>query len=643
MNLCDRLMWSRVLTLLTGLMAAATPPAAALQIDTLALEQHARFLADDLLEGRGPASRGERIAALYLTTHAAGMGLKPLPGQADHRLPVPLTAVLMHEERVLARVTGAATGTATGATRTLRPPSFYHPGGSRLAFRDFAGELLFAGAVASAPAALAAYDDLAGTVVVLTPPWSGFTELEVELVRRGAAGAVLLIADSTVYERLRIVRGPTRYHLPDGIEDRANQGHLPSVVGGPALIRALGLETDVGPGRTIERARPLDRRLTVELPWTAEPRTGYNVAAYLPGADPVRRDEWVVFVAHYDHVGFGEPAGGDSIWNGFIDNAAGSAMLLEIARALAAEPPARSVAFVWVTAEEQGLLGSNWFVHQPPIPLDRIHAVINLDGGAPPAPPTSWGVVGADASAAGATTRRVVERHGWSVRDVAFGPQSDHWPFHLAGVPTVMLFPGGDLEGLSRDEADALTQRWLRPHTPHDEWSPDFPLAGLGRYADLALAIGRALASAEPDSETGYATATVGTRWLENDAGVSIRVLVEALSLGGDEVEVGEITFPPGTGANHRPHSHSRVELLYVLSGRLVHIVGDEAHTLEPGMMGIVRPGDSVVHHVPGDAPVRALVIWAPGGELERLAPFFRERRIERPDSLARPPRAPED
>jgi hypothetical protein len=361
----------------------------------------------------------------------------------------------------------------------LRPPAFYHPGGSRVAFRDFAGELLFAGPAGGALTALQEQNDLTDTIVVVGPPWSGLTELEVELERRGAAGIVTVFPDSARYERLRIVRGPTRYHLPDGVRDPANQGHLPVLVGSPAMIRALGLDPEVVAG-SLERARPLERRLVVELPLTAEPRTGHNVAGYLRGSDPALRDEWVVLVAHYDHVGFGEPADGDSIWNGFIDNAAGSAMVLEIARAIAADPPARSVAFLWVTAEEQGLLGSNWFVHDAPIPLDQIHAAFNLDGGAPPAPPSSWGLVGADGTPAAAMARRLIEAHGWSARDVEPGPQSDHWPFHIAGVPAVMLFPDSEPEGMTPEAAQALTARWLRPHTPFDEWHPDFPARRVG-------------------------------------------------------------------------------------------------------------------------------------------------------------------
>lgn len=472
--------------------SSATGQTAAAQVDTTALESHARFLAHDLLEGRHPASRGERLAALYLTSVMSRLGLQPL-GPDGYRLPVPLTAVHFDEDRMALRLTGSG-----GERRTLRPPAFYHPGGNRAAFRDFAGELLFAGAASDAIATLAD-EDLSGRVVVLTPPWSGLAEVEAALLRKGAAGAIHLIPDGTFYERLRIVRGPTRYFLPDEVDDPANQSRLPRVTGGPELMGALGIAHEARRGGTRHRARPLGGAAEVEIPHTTEARTGYNVAGFVPGDDPELRDEWVVLVAHYDHVGYGQPTDGDSIWNGFVDNAVGSAMLLEIARATAADPPARSVAFLWVTAEEQGLLGANWFVHESPLPLEDVHAVLNLDGGAPPAPPAGWGLVGADASPAGRTARRVIEERGRSVTAVDIGPQSDHWPFHLAGVPALLLFPTQDLAGLSEERAEALHDRWIRPHTPDDEWSAGFPLGGVERYASLALEITRALAGAGTD------------------------------------------------------------------------------------------------------------------------------------------------
>ncbi len=142
-------------------------------------------------------------------------------------------------------------------------------------------------------------------------------------------------------------------------------------------------------------------------------------------------------------------------------------------------------------------------------------------------------------------------------------------------------------------------------------------------------AVPAAAQQAEEPAE-GYARATTGTRWLESEGGLTIKMLVERSNLGGGEVEIGEITFPVGSGAGRRGHHHERIEIFYVLSGRLDHIVNGESHLLDPGMVGIVRPGDEVVHRVVSDSPVRALVIWAPGGEADRIARFLDERPIER-------------
>lgn len=136
-----------------------------------------------------------------------------------------------------------------------------------------------------------------------------------------------------------------------------------------------------------------------------------------------------------------------------------------------------------------------------------------------------------------------------------------------------------------------------------------------------------ALAAATPLAAQEYQKATSGTRVLEAPSGLTIKMLVEAANLGGDEVEVGEITIPAHSEPQ-RGHAHHAVEILYVLSGTLEHVVNGESHVLSPGMVGIVRPGDEVMHRVPGDLPVKALVIWAPGGEAARLAPGFKERRI---------------
>jgi quercetin dioxygenase-like cupin family protein len=137
------------------------------------------------------------------------------------------------------------------------------------------------------------------------------------------------------------------------------------------------------------------------------------------------------------------------------------------------------------------------------------------------------------------------------------------------------------------------------------------------------------LLSASPGlaEEIAYEIAPHGTRWLDGAGGLAIKVLVEEANLGGAEVEVAEITFPAGArGGNHE---HGSIEIFYVLSGVMEHVVNDRPYRLEPGMVGVVRPGDRVAHRVLSDEPVKALVVWAPGGEAERLSRFFQTRPVE--------------
>lgn len=161
--------------------------------------------------------------------------------------------------------------------------------------------------------------------------------------------------------------------------------------------------------------------------------------------------------------------------------------------------------------------------------------------------------------------------------------------------------------------------------------SPTLPFPSIRqRCATAALATFACLLVPEAvGAQSAYEPATRGTRMLEGANGLSIRMLVEASNLGGGEVELGEITFPAGSGAGDASHTHAHVEIFYILEGTLDHIVNGETHRLERGRVGIVRPGDTVIHRVVGDAPVRALVVWAPGGEAERLASFLEERPLD--------------
>jgi uncharacterized cupin superfamily protein len=130
------------------------------------------------------------------------------------------------------------------------------------------------------------------------------------------------------------------------------------------------------------------------------------------------------------------------------------------------------------------------------------------------------------------------------------------------------------------------------------------------------------LQAAPADAQSTYQAAPSPTRTLRSANGLTIEVLVEAAGLGGTEVDIAEITFPPGP-TPARGHRHGSTEIFYILEGELNHIVNGTSHRLTPGMVGIVRAGDEVIHGVASAGPVRALVIWAPGGEVERIAPGF--------------------
>ena len=133
---------------------------------------------------------------------------------------------------------------------------------------------------------------------------------------------------------------------------------------------------------------------------------------------------------------------------------------------------------------------------------------------------------------------------------------------------------------------------------------------------------------ANAQDTASYRRSSSGTRLLENDAGTSIRILVERSVLGDSSVEVAEATLPVGAGAGPASHRHGTTEMIYVISGELDHVVNGTAYRLGPGMVGVVKPSDTVIHRVVGQTPVKVLLIWAPGGEVDRLSQRFRVRPI---------------
>jgi hypothetical protein len=362
------------------------------------------------------------------------------------------------------------------------------------AFRDFRGRAHFLGDPAGATRILAAERSLVGRVAVFTGPLgASAVDLVPALSHAGVAGIVLLITDADQFHLFVRSRGDSRYFVDAAVADPVWQPGLPVLLAGPSLSGALLAGAELPAALldgTAERGFDLERTVIARIGTTLRDVPAANVGAMLPGSDPELRHEYVVYTAHYDHLGSGPPdASGDTIYNGFSDNAAGVAMLLAIAEHLRHAPPPRSVLFLFFTGEERGLLGSSHFAAYPAVKLANVAGLINLDAGAPPAPPVSWRIAGGD-SPLGETARRVAEQRGWSVTLGPAAPNSDHWPFAQRGVPSIFIIPGAEWEDTAPAARDALRRRWDRYHLPGDHWDPEFPMAGLARYAEYALLVG---------------------------------------------------------------------------------------------------------------------------------------------------------
>jgi hypothetical protein len=477
----------------TGALPRANTASAASRIDTLAIRAHTRFLADDELAGRGTGTQGERLAAAYIASQLERLGLDPIGGDTSFLLPIPLRQ---------ARIDPASQVTVTSSANS----TVFRSGGDFIvntggagALRDFQGRAHFLGQPSHAGERVAREPSLAGSVAVFLGPLGGSAvELIPALIDAGVTGIVLLVPDSAQYDLYVRSRGAVRFFVDAPVDDPVWQPALPVLIAGPAMTDALLAgaripETVVqgDTGRGVDLGRTVAATIRSEI--SSVPAA--NIGAVLTGSDPALRDEYVAYTAHYDHLGISTPdAAGDSIYNGFSDNAAGVAMLLAIAEAMRAAPPARSVAFLFFTGEERGLLGSAYMAAAPPLPLERIAGLINLDAGAPPAPPLNWRIAGGADNPLAQLAADAAEQNGWRATLSAASPNSDYWPFLQRGVPAIFIIPGDQWENVSPEQRDALRQRWDRYHQAGDHWHPDFPFSGLERYAAYALAVGLAAA-----------------------------------------------------------------------------------------------------------------------------------------------------
>ncbi|WP_414902359.1 M28 family metallopeptidase [Sphingomonas flavalba] len=519
--------------LLAGAVAlpAALSAQPAPQFDTARISADIRTLADDSFEGRGPGTAGETKTIAFLIDKMKAAGLEPggpaVNGVRGWTQDVPL---------LQADIAGtpAVSITTDGKTRALTQ-------GEEIAIRAaMTGQTEVA--IAGAPLVFVGYGvraperdwddfkgaDLKGKVVVMLindPDFEGgegdfggkamtyygrWTYKFEEAARQGAIGALVIheyapasygwptVKNSNTNTMFDIVRAdPTAEHP-------AMEGWIQRDLAAD-LFKASGLDFEQMKAAARKRDfRPVTLKPTFSARYAVTTKTivSHNVLGRLPGAR--HPDETVLYSGHWDHLGIGEPdARGDRIYNGARDNASGIAMMLEMARAFAAAPRTdRSIIFLAVTAEEKGLLGSEYYASNPVYPLATTAGVINMDA-------TIGAGAARDFSISGSAKLGLLDLLVAEGRKLgrSFSPdprpeaglfyRSDHFPFAKQGVPAVSFGAGGDLIDGGRARGEELSKAYTlnQYHQPADEWSADWDLSGVGPDMALLYAVGRDLAN----------------------------------------------------------------------------------------------------------------------------------------------------
>lgn len=489
--------------------SAAEVPGGGIQAEHLA--RHISTLASDAFEGRALATPGERKTVAYISEQFAQAGLSP--GGEDGGW---TQAVTLERSAVVGPVTarvhagGTTRALANGddiAVETLRPSG-------RVALSGV--PLVFAGYGITAPEL--DWDDYAGldvagkvVVVLINDPdfesdtpgrfggraltWYGrWTYKYEEAARRGAAGVLIVHETEPASYPWATVRNGRAGPQYDIVRDDADTHHLP-MRGWMQREVAQRLFADAGLDFEAEKRRAQaqgfkggalgDATLDIAFDVERDRITSYNVVGVLPGAS--RPDETVVLSGHWDHFGIGEPdASGDAVFSGAVDNATAIASMIELARVFAAGPrPARTLQFIALTAEENGLLGATYYAAHPLRPLETTAAVLNMEMWSPDGETrdiSSWGKgrvsLERDLAAAAAIDGRT-----WSPDpnlEAGLFYRADHFAFAQAGVPAITIGPGmdqldGGVEGGQAARADYFAHRY---HQPGDRFDDSWDMAG---------------------------------------------------------------------------------------------------------------------------------------------------------------------
>jgi Zn-dependent M28 family amino/carboxypeptidase len=504
----------------TDLGFSRTVAAAMHGIDAERIRAHVRYLSDDLLEGRGTGARGGDIAAKYIATQFALDGLKPAGDGGGF----------------LQRIDFTGVQTLPATTFSLRPErgtaldlklgeDYVTNNQTQTDSVDIDAPIVFIGYGIEAPEYR--WNDFKGVdvkgkvvlVIVNEPPsqdpkffnaeamtyYGRWTYKFEEAARKGAVGALIIHRTDLASYGWGVVRSSwsgEQVYLSNDRDPKLEAASWIQLGVARQLFNASGLNLDEmmsGAGTREFKARELPVRFKAHIVSRVRKFESYNVLGSLPGTDSGAPRQAVVYSAHYDHLGIDPTMSGDNIYNGAVDNGTGVGMLLELAHAFAtssARPP-HPVLFAAVTAEEKGLLGSNYLGKHLPIPAPRIALGLNFDAIPPIGVPESVNVTGAERTSFYPTVEKTAKAFGFDIQpDAEPGAghyyRSDHFSLARAGVPAFSINTGVKFAGHPPEWGKAQRDEYTAKHyhNPSDEYSPAMDFSSDAALAKFGFALG---------------------------------------------------------------------------------------------------------------------------------------------------------
>ena len=526
-------MKNATLVLLT-LAAASAHAADTPKFDPKRLSQDVKVLSSDEFEGRGPNTAGETKTVNYLIEQFKAAGLQPggdlaggkrswtqdVPlGRFEIKGPVKLTLNEGKNSRPLAQGDDMAVRASMSGAKTVdfknAPLVFvgYGVTAPERKWDDFKGMDLkgkLAVVLINDPDFETGQGDFGGKAMTYYGRWTYKYE---EMARRGALGTIIVHETAPASYGWPTVKNSNTNVMYDVVRKEPRKSHAPMEAWvqrdlAAGMFKAAGIDFESAKKQAQARTfKPIELKgvtLSANYAVDAQVIKSKNVVAIREGSKLPK--QYVIYSGHWDHLGVGQPdAKGDKIYNGAVDNATGIAAMLELARVYGKQPaPQRSVVFLAVTAEEKGLLGSEYYASNPLYPLASTVGVINMDALSPRGPARNFNISGS--AKLDLLDQLVAKAKQW---DIAYSPdpkpeagyffRSDHFPFAKRGVPALSFGSGNDWVegGVKAGEATEAEYTEKAYHQPADEFDPKWTFTGMARDLEVLYALGADLANSK--------------------------------------------------------------------------------------------------------------------------------------------------